>query len=215
MTVICSSSDPGQLRSQLGEFDPSSVRGIISFGVAGGLDPMLATGDIVVATEVVIGGGRWAAAAGLSGELIGAVGDGSRRIVRGILAGSEVVVPSQAEKARLRDETSADAVDMESHIAAGYAEAVGLPFAALRVVSDPASRALPAIATSALKPDGRVDIWRVLRAIARQPSVVPDLIRTGRDFNHAIVTLRGCRRLLLGEGSRLLGGGGSLVTADL
>jgi len=35
------------------------------------------------------------------------------------------------------------AVDMESHIAAAYAAEVGLPFAALRVISDPASRAPP------------------------------------------------------------------------
>jgi transcriptional regulator GlxA family with amidase domain len=35
---------------------------------------------------------------------------------------------------------------MESHIAAAYAAEVGLPFAALRVISDPAHRALPALA---------------------------------------------------------------------
>jgi hopanoid-associated phosphorylase len=215
MTVICSSSNPLQLRSALKDFDPASVRGIISFGVAGGLDPTLATGDIVVATEVVVGDGRWTAAAGLSGELIGAIGDGGRPVRRGILAGSEVVVPSPQEKAALRAATAAAVVDMESHIAAAYAVAVGLPFAALRVVSDPASRSLPAIATHALKPDGRVDVWKVLRGVVREPSAVPHLMRTGRDFNRALVTLRGCRRLLLGDGGRLLGSGGSLVTADL
>lgn len=215
MTVICSSSNPHQLRDALGRFDPLSVRGIISFGVAGGLDPALATGDIVVATEVVMGDGRWTAAAGLSGELIGAVGDGVRQVRRGILAGSEIVVPSPREKAALRAATAAAAVDMESHIAAAYAATVALPFAALRVVSDPASRALPAVATHALKPDGRVDIWKVLRAISREPSAIPHLMRTGRDFNRALVTLRGCRRLLLSDGGRLLGGSGSLVTADL
>ena len=41
MTVICSSSDPDQLRAQLDTFDHASVRGIISFGIAGGLDPSL------------------------------------------------------------------------------------------------------------------------------------------------------------------------------
>jgi hopanoid-associated phosphorylase len=215
MTVICSSSNPLQLRSALEDFDPASVRGIISFGVAGGLDPTLATGDIVVATDVVTQTGRWTAAAGLSGELIGAVGDGVRSVRRGILAGSEIVVPSPGDKAALRAATAAVAVDMESHIAASYAAGAGLPFAALRVVSDPASRALPAIATHALKPDGRVDVWKVLRAVAREPSAVPQLMRTGRDFNRALVTLRGCRRLLLGDSGRLLGGGGSLVTADL
>src|SRR3978361_1492681 len=39
MTVICSSSDPQQLRALLTVFDPSTIRGGISFGVAGGLRP--------------------------------------------------------------------------------------------------------------------------------------------------------------------------------
>ena len=37
MMVICSSSDPQQLRALLTTFDPTSIRGVISFGVAGGL----------------------------------------------------------------------------------------------------------------------------------------------------------------------------------
>jgi len=35
--------------------DPSTIRGVISFGVAGGLDPSLKSGDVVVATEVLAG----------------------------------------------------------------------------------------------------------------------------------------------------------------
>src|SRR3978361_1013947 len=60
-TVICSSSDPSQLRSLLAGFDPSTVRGVISFGVAGGLDPTLKSGDVVVATEVTAGDNPWLA----------------------------------------------------------------------------------------------------------------------------------------------------------
>src|SRR5256885_9970689 len=61
-------------------------------------------------------------------------------------AGVEQVIAARACKAALRLETGAAAVDMESHIAAAYAAEFELPFAALRVISDPASRALPALA---------------------------------------------------------------------
>src|ERR1700732_4308781 len=61
MTVICSSSDPQQLRALLTIFDPTTIRGVISFGVAGGLDPTLKSGDVVVATEVMAGDARWLA----------------------------------------------------------------------------------------------------------------------------------------------------------
>ena len=58
---------------------------------------------------------------------------------------------------------------MESHIAAAYAAKAGLPFAALRVIADPASRALPALAKSAIKPNGDIDLRKILRGVARNP----------------------------------------------
>jgi hopanoid-associated phosphorylase len=207
MTVICSSSDPQQLRALLTVFDPTTIRGVISFGVAGGLDPSLKSGDVVVATEVLAGAARWLAGLPLNEELIASVGLGNRRIVRGRLAGAEEVVVARHIKAALHLETGAAAVDMESHIAADYAAKAGLPFAALRVISDPATRALPPLAMAAIKPNGNIDLGKVLRAVARNPSALLDLVSTGIDFNRALRSLRGCRSFLLGSEG--------LVTADL
>jgi adenosylhomocysteine nucleosidase len=211
MTVICSSSDPRQLRSLLAGFDPLSVRGVISFGVAGGLDPALNSGDVVVATEIMASGSRWVAAGALSEELIAGAGLGAvlgrQRVIRGGLAGVEQVVTAQAGKAALRLQTGAAAVDMESHIAAAYAADASLPFAALRVISDPATRALPTLATDAIKANGDIDVRKILRGVARNPLSIRALYATGRDFNRALRSLRGCRGFLLG--------GESFVAADL
>src|SRR5713101_2792764 len=206
MTVICSSSDPQQLRALLTVFDPSTIRGVISFGVAGGLDPTLKSGDVVVATEVLSGDARWLAGLALNEELIASVALGRRRVVRGCLAGVEQVILARAGKAALHSKTGAAAVDMESHIAAAYAAEAGLPFAALRVISDPAHRALPALAMAAIKPNGDIDLRRVLRGLARNPATLRALVSTGIDFNRALKSLRGCRGFLLGEG---------LVAADV
>src|SRR5882757_7405057 len=121
MIVICSSSDPNQLRALLATLDSTTFRGVISFGVAGGLDPALKSGDVVVATEVLAGDTRWLAGLTLNDELITRLALGRRRVVRGGLAGVERVVAARAGKAALRSETGAAAVDMESHIAAEYA----------------------------------------------------------------------------------------------
>jgi adenosylhomocysteine nucleosidase len=207
MTVICSSSDPQQLRALLTVFDPTTIRGVISFGVAGGLDPTLKSGDVVVATEVLAGDARWLAGLSLNEDLIDSVGLGSRRIVRGRLAGAEEVVVARDVKAALHSETGAAAVDMESHIAAEYAAKAGLPFAALRVVSDPAHRALPPLAMVAIKPNGDIDLPRILRGVARNPLTLLELVSTGLDFSRALKSLRGCRGFLLGSEG--------LVAADL
>ena len=105
-----------------------------------------------------------------------------------------------AKKAALWMETGAAAVDMESHIAAAYAADAQLPFAALRVISDPANRALPALARDAIKPNGDIDLRLVLRGVARNPMTLRSLVSTGIDFNRALRSLRGCRDLLLGDG---------------
>jgi len=207
MVVICSSSDPRQLRALLTVFDQTTIRGVISFGVAGGLGPSLKPGDIVLATEVMAGDGRWLAGLSLNEEVIAGVAMRRRRIVRGGLAGVEEVVVASARKAALWLQTGAAAVDMESHIAAAYAEEAGLPFAALRVISDSAHRSLPALAKAAIRPDGKVDLGKILSGIVRNPRSLSALVSTGMDFNRALRSLRGCRSFLLG--------GAGLVTADL
>jgi len=207
MAVICSSSDPQQLRALLTVLDPATIRGVISFGVAGGLDPSLKSGDVVVATEVTSGDTRWLAGLSLSEPQIANIALGRRRIVRGGLAGVEEVVVAQSSKAALRSETGAAAVDMESHIAAAYAAENDLPFAALRVIADPASRTLPALARSAIKPNGEIDLRKILGGLARNPKALRALVSTGLDFNRALKSLRGCRGFLLG--------GDGLVVANL
>jgi adenosylhomocysteine nucleosidase len=207
MAVICSSSDPQQLRALLSVFDPSTIRGVISFGVAGGLDPSLRSGDVVVATEVIEGDARWLAGLALNEELFESVALGRRRVVRGSLAGAEAVVQGESCKAALHLETGAVAVDMESHIAAAYATEAGLPFAALRVISDPAGRALPELARAAIKPNGKIDLRKILGGVVRNPRTLRALVSTGIDFNRALRSLRGCRSFLLG--------GESLVPADV
>jgi adenosylhomocysteine nucleosidase len=201
MFVICSSSDSSQLRALLATLDATTFRGVISFGVAGGLDPALRSGDVVVATEVMAGDTRWLAGLSLSEEVIRSVAMRRRRVVRGGLAGVEHVVAARSCKAALRLETGAAAVDMESHIAAAYAAEAGLPFAALRVISDPATRALPAVARNAIKPNGDIDLPKVFRSIARNPLMLRSLVSTGIDFNRALRSLRGCRSFLLGSES--------------
>jgi hopanoid-associated phosphorylase len=198
MMVICSSSDPQQLRSLLTVFDPTSIRGVVSFGVAGGLDPSLKAGDIVVATEVTAGDARWLAGLSLSEEHIARAAMKRRRVVRGVLAGAEEVIVAQARKAALHMKTGAAAVDMESHIAAAYAAQYGLPFAALRVISDPAHRTLPSLAKDAIKPNGDIDLGMILRGVARNPKTLRALVSTGIEFNRALRSLRGCRDFLLG-----------------
>lgn len=194
--VVCSGSDPGHLRTQLSRLDSTGLRAVISFGIAGGLDPSLQPGDVVVATAVMAGSRAWKVSAPVVAAMVERVRASGIDVAQGALVGVDEPILLPTTKAAMRHATDAIAVDMESHIGAAYAADNDLPFAAVRVISDPAVRALPPLAKRALKPDGRIDFAAVISGLARAPSDLSTLIRAGGDAGRAFAGLRRCRRFL-------------------
>ena len=142
------------LRAALDDAIGRGCSGIISFGIAGGLAPDLAPGAWVVASGVVAAHRRYPTDRDWARRLVHALGSA----VHADIAGVDDPVAQPGDKRWLRDATASVAVDMESHIAAAAAEAHGLPFAACRVIIDPAHRSLPPAALIDLRPDGTPDI---------------------------------------------------------
>jgi adenosylhomocysteine nucleosidase len=194
ISVLCSGGDPRQLQSLLDALDPAGVGAVISFGLAGGLDPALPAGSLIVASQVTSQARIWHASLTLAGALASALQAIGTRLER--LAGVDEPVMDPSAKAALRAATGAAAVDMETHIAAGFAEASKLPWAALRVICDPATRGLPPLARQALKPGGGIDYLAVLKCLAADPGQIPALIAVARDTAIAMSALRRARRLL-------------------
>lgn len=168
------------------------ARGIISFGVAGGLAEEIVPGTWLVARAIVTPTMRWpcdeAWARMLAGRLHGALTTD--------LTGADAPVTESAAKRALYRTTGAAAVDTESHIAVAIAASHGVPFAAFRVVVDAAQRDLPPAASVALEPDGRISGAAVLRSLARTPAQIPSLVRTAIDARTAFRALLRGRRLL-------------------
>ncbi len=166
--------------------------GIVSFGVAGGLDPGLRPGDQVVAATIVTDRGRYRTDDAWARALLAAL-PGS---VHADLSGADAPIADPADKLTLRRAHRTVAVDTESHIAAAVAARRGVPFAAVRVVLDPAHRCLPPAALVPLRRDGSADVRAVLGSVRQTPGQLPDLMRIIADASLAWSTLaRGRRRL--------------------
>lgn len=187
--TLCSSASAAQLRQSLERLKGQDFGAVISFGLAGGLDPALRPGDAIVAREIIAQGARYAVHPRLAAAMIDAVAKTGRAPVSDALVGVDQMAMDVAAKTALRKQTSAAAVDMESHIAAAFAKANRTPFAAVRVVADPATRTLPPLAAKAITPDGDIDNGYVTRELIRAPGQIGELIRTGLDSRAAFSTL--------------------------
>jgi len=177
----------------------NQIVGIISIGLGGALSPELAVGDWVVGERVTEGAMTWETDAAWTTKIIAALGPTARL---GAIVGGNAMVANAQAKAELHTSTGALAVDMESHVAARVASAHGLPFAALRVISDAADRTLPKAALAGMRPDGGMNLAGVLWALAKAPRQLPALIRTGQEAEAAFkaLALLGGDHLLCGLG---------------
>ena len=194
--AVSGGSNAGRLRAVLNDMRPDGLSAVLSFGVAGGLDPALRAGTVVLATRIVAQGADVEVAERVLMALTARLEPLADRIHVAPVAGVDQPVLTVAAKSSLHSAIGAGAVDMESHIAALYAARHGLPFGAVRVVCDPADRAVPAFAMHAVRPDGTTDIGAVVRNLARAPGALPSLLRLAVDAEKAFRALGRCRRLL-------------------
>jgi adenosylhomocysteine nucleosidase len=160
---------------------------LLSFGLAGGLDPALVPGTLLLPTHLLMpDGGRidvdaaWHARAL---DLLAAL-----RPHTGPMVGTDQAIASADAKSILFHRTGAGAVDMESHVLSQSSPT--LPLLILRVVADGALDSLPPAALAAVRPDGTTSLLRVLGSLVRQPGQLPRLLQLGRAAHAAEWTLR-------------------------
>ena len=205
LAVAIAGADAGRAEAAATRLIASGAGMLISIGVAGGLAPDLAPGTVILASEIIAPDGvRHVPSPGMRAALAAAF-DGPPPL-NGALAGSDDVVASVAAKRALFAATGALAVDTESHAVAAVATRGSTPFAALRVVVDPAERALPRAALVAVGADGALRPFRLLAALCRRPSDLSALVALGGEWRLARSGLTRAGLALSG----LFGGGGGL-----
>lgn len=155
---------------------------LISFGLAGGLDPALMPGALVVPEVIVDQGTTFRCDASLVAIMGGAT--------VGRLTCADKAAVTVLAKARLYRATGAAAIDLESAGVARAAQMCGVPFAVMRAVVDPAWRDLPPAAQVALDASGRIALRQVIGSIVRQPGQISSLLKLATDAAAARRTLR-------------------------
>lgn len=187
--VICNGPGPRAARAAAEEAIDAGVGGLVSFGIAGGIDDSVAPGTLLLPREVRDGrintyrtDDDWRRA------IETAVPNGARPIDAPIAA-VDRIVRSAEEKTRIRYKTGAVAVDMESLAVAEAAHEAGLPFVVIRAVCDPALQSLPILTEDAIGADGNIRPWKVLWSLVRNPLQLKELSRLATNTKSAMATL--------------------------
>ncbi len=170
------------------------------FGVSGGLDPQLKTGDVVFAEAVFKQAGDavfpvWEKGGAHFDESIKCAAAEGFTVRPGPIITVAAPVLNARDKRALFHQTNALAVDMESAAVAHAADDKGLPFFAFRTICDPADVSLPKALYQCVDQKGTPRIFHSLRLILQKPSLLSCMLRMKRDFDAALAVgpcLRRC-----------------------
>ena len=153
------------------------LRGLVSTGFCGALNPALELCDIFVANEVL----------GIAHALPPVKTSGAYRT--GKLLSIDRVVSTAAERADLY-RTGADAVEMEAAAVAGKAAEWNIPFYCIRVVTDTAAENFPLDFNRMRDAEGRFSRIKILAAMLQRPgSVLPELLKLNKRCRDASLVL--------------------------
>jgi adenosylhomocysteine nucleosidase len=167
----------------------AGVAALMTFGMAGGLDPALKSGSVVIPSELISSdGARYATCRAWRGQVAAAVST-LCAVTEGNLLTSSHAIGTPADKAAAFLRTGAAAVDMESAAVAGIAAKHNLPFIAVRVIVDTAADVLPrAVVAASLV--GRLQFARLIGGLILAPREIASLIRLAQRYRIAMRSLR-------------------------
>jgi adenosylhomocysteine nucleosidase len=199
LLVSCNGMGPARAIHAAEALLTAGVDALVSFGLAGGLDPALRAGTILLPRLVATREhGTFCCDALLRSRVADALADGARgdhgaaaEVVDAPLFTTSRPLATPSDKAAARAMAAAPAsVDMESAAVGRVAAERGVPFAVARVVVDAADVAIPRAAVGALDADGRFAPLRLVTALARRPADLLGLLRLARSSGRAHQALR-------------------------
>ena len=158
----------------------------MSFGIAGGLEPGLPIGSMIIGAQVAAFDGTWACDGPWVGELMQKFPEAHC----GGVWGSETIISTAREKRMLYEKSRCLIVDMESQCAAQIAAEANIPLAVLRVVCDSSEMVVPPAAMIAIDEDGSINAPRAMWNLIRHPGQIPNLFRLMRGTRRAFKQLK-------------------------
>ena len=186
--IKCSGPGPDRVSVACNDLNNDKITGIVSFGIAGGMDPKLRSGSVLLPKAVVTADGAFFQTDDTWRRSVAKNWPVAREQSRQL--GVNKLIKSTDEKMQLFQATGAHALDMESHVIAAYAKKRGIPFLILRSIADSAKDTVPEIALAGMNKNGRATALSLLRKLIQHPSSLTQVAKLAYSSNTAMRALK-------------------------
>lgn len=168
----------------------SGCNALVSWGVAGALAADIEPGALIIPETILSGDGKaYQTASKWRNSIIIHLKECPTDIYLGQLSDSMHVLTRGSDKYRVRQQTDALAVDMESAAIAETARENHTPFIAIRAISDSSTMSIPDMVTKFTGPYGQVRMSSLMLSLLKRPADILALIAMARGFRAALRTL--------------------------
>ena len=186
--IKCSGPGPDSVSVACNDLENEKIKGIVSFGIAGGMDPKLRSGSVLLPKAVVTADGAFFPTDNIWHRSVADNWPVVRKQTRQLGVNKPVKNPD--EKAQLFQATGAHALDMESHVIGAYAQKRGIPFLVLRSIADSAEDTVPEIALAGIDKNGNAAPFSLLKTLIKSPRYLTQVAKLAYASNVAIRALK-------------------------
>ncbi len=183
--IACAAARPQKARWLARELVKKGAKRLMSFGIAGGLEPGLPIGSMIIGTHVASIDATQACDAAWIDSLTQKLPEAHC----GGVWGSEFLIPTAKDKRALYEKTRCLIVDMESQCVAQIASEAHIPFSVVRVGCDTSEMNVPPVVMAAISEDGSINVPKALWSILRYPRQIPALFHVGKGTGKALKIL--------------------------
>lgn len=166
------------------------IDALISWGVAGALEPSLITGDVLIPDLIIMEHEHFSPSSRWTDNIKAHLAKTLPNIKSGGICTTTEICAATENKQNLLHKTGAQAVEMESAAIAKLACEKNIDFIAVKAISDEADTAIPDAVLSGIDNAGTLDLLSFLNSCCRRPGQVLQIIKTASDYKKALNTLK-------------------------
>jgi adenosylhomocysteine nucleosidase len=166
-----------------------NIDGLISWGVAGAIDPSLNSGDLIVANTIISPDIMYSTSNEWKNKLSEYIQNKYGKVINADIASSREICASTSDKENLLHRTNALAVDMESAAIAETAKNNNLDFLAIRTIADQAHSSIPEAVLKHTDNLGNPKLLKFVLSCILKPGQIRDIIILAKNYNSALKNL--------------------------